>query len=67
MGTLEKIPEEAGYLKGKNRLPCPKFIATRRVSLPLPPEHASVELGSTVQAEARTHLACTGYSSVFAN
>jgi hypothetical protein len=40
MGTLERILEEAGYLKRKNELRRPKFIATQRVSLPLPLEHA---------------------------
>jgi len=40
MGTLEQILEEAGYLKRKNKLQGPKFIATQRVSLPLPLEHA---------------------------
>jgi hypothetical protein len=40
MGTLEQILGEAGYLKRKNRLLGPKFIATQRVSLPMPMEHA---------------------------
>jgi predicted RNase H-like HicB family nuclease len=40
MGTLEQILEEAGYLKRKNKLQGPKFIATWRVSLPLPLEYA---------------------------
>jgi predicted RNase H-like HicB family nuclease len=40
MGTLNRILEEAGYLRRKARLQGPKFIGTRRVSLPLPMEHA---------------------------
>jgi len=40
MGTLELILEETGYLKRKSKLQGPKFITTRRVSLPLPLEHA---------------------------
>ena len=40
MGTLERILEEAGYLKRKSKLQGPKFITTQRVSLPLPLEHA---------------------------
>jgi predicted RNase H-like HicB family nuclease len=39
MGTLQQIPEEAGYLKRKSKLQGPKLITTQRVSLPLPPEH----------------------------
>jgi predicted RNase H-like HicB family nuclease len=40
LGTLEQILEESGYLKRRNRLAGPKFIGTRRVSLPLPMAHA---------------------------
>src|ERR1022692_3073870 len=40
LGTLEQILEEAGYLKRRSRLEGPKFIGTRRVSLPLPMAHA---------------------------
>jgi hypothetical protein len=40
MGTLQQILEEAGYLKRKSKLQGPKFIATERVSMPLPLEHA---------------------------
>ena len=40
MGTLDRILEEAGYLKRRNRLEGPKFIATQRVSLTMPVEHA---------------------------
>jgi predicted RNase H-like HicB family nuclease len=40
MGTLQQILEEAGYLKRKSKLQGPKFIATQRVSMPLPLEHA---------------------------
>ena len=36
MGTLEQILAEAGYLKRKSKLQGPRFIATERVSLPLP-------------------------------
>lgn len=42
MGTLEQILAEAGYLKRKSKLQGPKFIATERVSLPLPLEHAKI-------------------------
>ncbi len=37
MGTLERILEEAGYLKRRGRLEGPKLVSTRRVSLHLPP------------------------------
>lgn len=40
MGTLSQILEEAGYLKRRSKLEGPKFVATKRVSLPLPLEHA---------------------------
>jgi len=40
MGTLNQILREAGYLMRKSKLQGPKFIGTRRVSLPLPLEHA---------------------------
>jgi len=40
LGTLERILEEAGYLKRRSRLEGPKFIGTQRVSLPLPMAHA---------------------------
>ena len=40
MGTLDSILKEAGYLKRKSKLQGPKFIATERVSLPLPAFHA---------------------------
>jgi predicted RNase H-like HicB family nuclease len=40
MGTLPQILEEAGYLERRHKLQGPKFIATRRVSMPLPLEHA---------------------------
>ena len=40
MGTLNQILREAGYLMRKSKLRGPKFIGTRRVSLPLPLEHA---------------------------
>jgi hypothetical protein len=40
MGTLPQILEEAGYLKKKSKLEGPKFIATKKVSMPLPLEHA---------------------------
>lgn len=36
MGTLQQILEEAGYLKRKSKLQGPRFITTRRVSLPMP-------------------------------
>jgi len=36
MGTLGQILEEAGYLKRGGRLKGPRFVTTRRVSLPLP-------------------------------
>ena len=36
MGTLDQILQEAGYLKRRDRLEGPKFIAAERVSLPLP-------------------------------
>jgi len=36
MGTLDRILEEAGYLKRRQKLEGPKFIAVERVSLPLP-------------------------------
>ncbi len=39
VGTLSRILEEAGYLKRKSKLQGPKFIATQRVSVPLPLEH----------------------------
>ena len=39
MGSLKQILDEAGYLKRKSRLQCPKFITTQRLSLPLPLEH----------------------------
>jgi hypothetical protein len=42
MGTLDQILAEAGYLKRKSKLQGPRFITTRRVSLPLPLEHAKV-------------------------
>ena len=41
LGTLERILEEAGYLKRRSRLEGPKFIGTLRVSLPLPATHAN--------------------------
>ena len=40
MGTLNRILEEAGYLRRKSKLEGPKFIGTRRVSVSLPLEHA---------------------------
>jgi len=40
MGTLPQILEEAGYLKKKSKLEGPKFIAMKKVSMPLPREHA---------------------------
>ena len=40
MGTLDRILEEAGYLKRNRKLQGPKFITTRRVSMLLPLEHA---------------------------
>ena len=40
MGTLDRILQEAGYLKRKSRLEGPKFIGTRRITLPLPLEYA---------------------------
>jgi predicted RNase H-like HicB family nuclease len=40
MGTLDRILEEAGYLKRKSKLRGPKLISVRQVSLPLPMEHA---------------------------
>ena len=40
MGTLDRILQEAGYLKRKSKLEGPKFIGTRRITLPLPLEHA---------------------------
>ncbi len=43
MGALDRILEEAGYLKRKTRLLGPKFITTLRVSLPLPLEHAKAQ------------------------
>src|ERR1700693_723161 len=43
MGTLEQILEEAGYLKRRGRLEGPKFVATRRISLPLPPPLADAK------------------------
>jgi predicted RNase H-like HicB family nuclease len=36
MGTLDQILEEAGYMKHRDKLEGPKFIAVERVSLPLP-------------------------------
>jgi hypothetical protein len=36
MGTLDRILEEAGYLKRRHKLEGPKFIGTQRLSLPLP-------------------------------
>jgi predicted RNase H-like HicB family nuclease len=43
MGNLEQILEEAGYLKRRGRLEGPRFVATRRVSLPLPPPLADAK------------------------
>jgi hypothetical protein len=40
LGTLEQILEEAGYVKGKQKLAPPKFISVQRMSLPLPLTHA---------------------------
>jgi len=40
MGTLKQVLEEAGYLERKRKLQGPKFVATQRVSMPLPMEHA---------------------------
>jgi predicted RNase H-like HicB family nuclease len=40
MGTLDRILQEAGYFKRKSKLEGPKFIGTRRITLPLPLEHA---------------------------
>lgn len=42
MGTLEQILEEAGYLKRNRKLKGPMLVATKRVSMPLPLEHAQV-------------------------
>ena len=39
-GTLDRILEEAGYLKRKGSIEGPRFIGTQRESLPLPLEHA---------------------------
>lgn len=36
LGTLEQILEEAGFLKRRGKLEGPKFVSTRRVSIPLP-------------------------------
>lgn len=40
MGTLERILEEAGYGKGKQKVVRPSIISVQRVTLPLPPTHA---------------------------
>ena|ERR1022692_4443036 len=36
LGTLDQILEEAGYLKRRGKLEGPRFVSTRRVSIPLP-------------------------------
>src|SRR5580700_10612826 len=36
LGTLERILEEAGYLKRRGKLEGPKFVSTRQVSILLP-------------------------------
>lgn len=43
MGTLDQILEEAGFLKRRGRLQGPRFVATRRVSLPLPAPFADAK------------------------
>lgn len=40
MGTLRQILEEAGYSRQKRGFTAPKLIATQRMSLPFPLEHA---------------------------
>ena len=40
MVTLDRILQEAGYLRVKSKLRGPKLISVRQVSLPLPMENA---------------------------
>ena len=46
MGTLERILEEAGYIKRRTKLEGPKLISTQLVSLPLPVPHAKASARS---------------------
>ena len=39
-GSLNQILEEAGFVEHKEKFEGPKFITTRRVTLPLSPTHA---------------------------
>jgi len=39
MGSLDRILEEAGYIRRKRGIEGPKFIGVQRVSVPLPLEH----------------------------
>ena len=43
VGTLERILEEAGYSKTKQKIASPKFISVQRVTLPLPLTHAKTQ------------------------
>ena len=40
MGTLERILEEAGYTKTRQKVAGPKFIGVQRLTLSLPLSHA---------------------------
>ena len=39
LGTLDRILEDAGFLKRNRKLEGPKLISTQRISLPLPLTH----------------------------
>jgi hypothetical protein len=40
LGTLDRILEEAGYIRRKNQISPPRFVSVQRMSTPLPLTHA---------------------------
>lgn len=36
MGTLNQVLQEAGYVRGRQRVASPKIVSMRRMSIPLP-------------------------------
>lgn len=41
LGTLERILDEAGFARRRDRMEGPKLVSTEMVSLPLPAAHAN--------------------------
>jgi predicted RNase H-like HicB family nuclease len=40
LGTLERILDEAGYVRNRRKIAGPKFVSLERITLPLPLTHA---------------------------